>query len=205
MSVSGSGAFFEFEHISLERMKNEIKLQDRKIEYTLRVSGRARRLRLAVYGGGDFVVTAPRGMSRGLIERFIAQKSHWVLGKLDFFKRHPRLTLKGSRGDYRKYKVAARALVLARLRHLNSLYDFKFDRIFIRNQKTRWGSCSRRGNLSFNYKIALLAPRLADYLIVHELCHLGEFNHSKKFWALVKRAVPDYKELRKELRGNSLG
>jgi len=76
----------------------------------------------------------------------------------------------------------------------NKVYGFKFNKIAIKNQKTRWGSCSKKGNLNYNYKIVLLPEKSADYIIVHELCHLKEFNHSRKFWNLVERALPDYKE-----------
>lgn len=106
-----------------------------------------------------------------------------------------------SRRDYAKYKEAARALAHARLAHFNQAYGFAIGRVAIRNQKTRWGSCSKRGNLNFSYRIALLPPVLADYVIVHELCHLGEFNHSPAFWALVARACPDHRALRRALRG----
>ncbi len=104
------------------------------------------------------------------------------------------------RATYLKHKEAARELVLRRLPELNAAYGFKYGKIAIRNQKSRWGSCSSRGNLNFNYKIALLPPHLADYLMVHELCHLGEFNHSQKFWDLVGKTVPDYAKLREDLR-----
>lgn len=70
----------------------------------------------------------------------------------------------------------------------------------IRNQKSRWGSCSTKGNLNFNYKLAIIPSHLADYVIVHELCHLGEFNHSQKFWDLVAKTMPGYKEMRNELK-----
>lgn len=106
-----------------------------------------------------------------------------------------------SRREYVKYKEAARALALARLAYFNQLYGFSFGRLAIRNQKTRWGSCSKKGNLNFSYRIALLPPELADYIIVHELCHLGEFNHSPRFWALVERACPEHRALRKQLGG----
>ncbi|NBS67881.1 M48 family peptidase [bacterium] len=66
--------------------------------------------------------------------------------------------------------------------------------------RTRWGSCSKRGNLNFNYRILFLPPHLADYLIVHELCHLKEFNHSPRFWALVAQGCPNYHACKKELR-----
>lgn len=91
-------------------------------------------------------------------------------------------------------------LAHARLAHFNEAYGFALGRVAIKNHKSRWGSCSKKGNLNFNYKIALLPPELADYVIVHELCHLGEFNHSPRFWALVARTVPDHRALRARLR-----
>ena len=105
-----------------------------------------------------------------------------------------------NRRDYAKYKEHARSLVHARLAHFNQAYQFSWGRVAIRNQKSRWGSCSKRGNLNFSYRIALIAPELADYVIVHELCHLGEFNHSPRFWALVARACPEHRALRARLR-----
>ena len=92
-------------------------------------------------------------------------------------------------------------LATERIAHFNKEYGFVFKKISIRNQKTRWGSCSKTGTISFNYKIALLPPQLRDYIIVHELCHVGEMNHSRRFWALVARTIPDYASLRKELNG----
>ena len=84
---------------------------------------------------------------------------------------------RGARVSYLKYKETARALAKSRIEYYNTLYGFIFNRISIKNHKSRWGSCSKKGNLNFNYKIALLPEALADYVIVHELCHLGEFNH----------------------------
>ncbi len=98
------------------------------------------------------------------------------------------------------HKTTALELVTSRLAHFNHTYNFTYHRITIRNQSSRWGSCSRKGNLSFNYRLALLPPELADYIIVHELCHLGEFNHSKKFWDLVEKAIPNWRILRNNLR-----
>ncbi|MFA6253907.1 MAG: M48 family metallopeptidase [Candidatus Paceibacterota bacterium] len=106
-----------------------------------------------------------------------------------------------SRRNYLKHKELARALVLARVEYFNQIYKLPVGRISIRNQRSRWGSCSKKGNLNFNYKVALIPAHLADYIIVHELCHLKEFNHSKRFWALVGQSTPNYLELRRELRG----
>jgi len=90
--------------------------------------------------------------------------------------------------------------VRSRLLHFNEFYKFKINKVSIKNQKTRWGSCSKRGNLNFNYRVALLPPHLADYVIVHELCHLGEFNHSPNFWKLVAKTIPNYKAIKREFK-----
>lgn len=125
-----------------------------------------------------------------------------IIKRVRRVRRARRVSLKGRKKDYQKYKEAARELVKERLAHFNQFYGFKVGRVAIRNQKTRWGSCSKNGNLNFNYKIARLPPKLADYIIVHELCHLGEFNHSKRFWALVAKTVPDDVKIRNELKQN---
>ena len=105
-----------------------------------------------------------------------------------------------TRADYLRNKPAAAALVRQKVAQLNAAYGYEFRSIAVRNQKTRWGSCSRRGNLSFNWRILLLDSREQDYLIVHELCHLAEFNHSPRFWALVARTVPEYKAIRRAMK-----
>ena len=107
---------------------------------------------------------------------------------------------KGNRKDFLAHKERARALAKDRLAYFNGICNLSYGRISIRNQKTRWGSCSRKGNLNFNYKIVLLPPRHADYIIAHELCHLKELNHSKRFWDLVAELIPDHRAIRAELR-----
>ncbi|MCK5061902.1 M48 family metallopeptidase, partial [Candidatus Parcubacteria bacterium] len=97
-------------------------------------------------------------------------------------------------------KEKARKTILNKINALNKHYNFKFNRVAIRNQKTRWGSCSAKGNLNFNYKIIYLPIKLQDYIITHELCHLQELNHSRKFWKLVAKIIPDYLSARKELK-----
>jgi predicted metal-dependent hydrolase len=181
-------------------MKKKIELHEKKVEYTLRVSKRARRMRLAIYCDGAFVVTVPRSMNENLIEKFIVQKSQWILDKMDYFKSISGLMFKSNEADFLKHRDVALVLAKERVAYFNQAYKYRYNKIIIKNQKTRWGSCSRKGNLNFNYKIALLPSRLADYIIVHELCHLAEFNHSQKFWNLVARIIPDFFDIKKELR-----
>jgi predicted metal-dependent hydrolase len=104
------------------------------------------------------------------------------------------------RKEFLEHKEQARAIVQQRIEHFNALYSFSVGTIRIKNQKSRWGSCSKKGNLNFNYRIALLPERLIDYIVVHELCHLGEFNHSQNFWNLVARTIPDFALRRAELK-----
>lgn len=99
-----------------------------------------------------------------------------------------------------KKREHARRFVENRLSFFNKFYNFEINRVAIKNTSTRWGSCSSKRNLNYNYKIIYLRPELADYLIVHELCHLKEMNHSKRFWALVAQKIPDYKKINQELR-----
>ncbi|MDD5433102.1 MAG: M48 family metallopeptidase [Candidatus Pacebacteria bacterium] len=123
------------------------------------------------------------------------QKYFWVVRRV-----RRRVSLRGTKKDYLKYKDQAMALAQNRIEYFNKIYGLKYNKINIKNQKTRWGSCSKKGNLNFNYKIALLPERLADYIIVHELCHLKEFNHGQKFWNLVAKAVPEYSKLKRGLK-----
>jgi len=176
-----------------------------EITYTLKRSIRARALRISILNRDQVIVTAPRTMSERVIERFVTSKSDWIISKLEYLKRLPdHLFLKNSKKDFQKYKAAAHGVAQRRNALIHKNYRFDFKKIVIRDQKTRWGSCSKTGTISFNYKIALLPPHLADYIIVHELCHFGEMNHSRKFWALVGRTLPDFKLLRRELNGKGM-
>jgi len=107
--------------------------------------------------------------------------------------------LGGSRTSYLQHKEAARAVVQSRLAYFNQHYKLVWGSVAVRNQKSRWGSCSKAGNLNFNYRIALLPAHLQDYIIVHELCHLKEFNHSAKFWQLVAETISTPHLCKKEL------
>ncbi len=115
---------------------------------------------------------------------------------MKFFRKYVRVARRVST----KKREVARTFVENRISYFNKFYNFKINRIAIKNTKTRWGSCSSKKNLNFNYKIIYLRPELADYLIVHELCHLGELNHSKRFWALVSKTIPNYTIINKELK-----
>lgn len=97
-------------------------------------------------------------------------------------------------------KRQAKKYLIERTNYLAYKYNFQVSKIGIRGQKTRWGSCSGNGNLSFNFKLMQFKKETIDYVIIHELCHLKVMNHSKKFWGMVEKYCPEYKSLRKELK-----
>jgi len=106
---------------------------------------------------------------------------------------------------YEKYlQHVAKKYLLQRANELSVKFGFNEKRLSVRGQKTRWGSCSRRGNVSLNYNLLKFRKEVIDYVIVHELCHLRQLNHSKKFWNEVAQILPHYKSLKKELKKFSL-
>lgn len=171
--------------------------------YTLKHSARARRMRITVRCDASVLVTVPHFFPQHKVESFLADKAGWILKKIAYFKKlGPVLNVgrSGGVGEYRKLKPQARTLVKEKITQINQLYNFSFNRISIKNHKSRWGSCSKKGNLNFNYKIVHLPAELAEYVVVHELCHLQELNHSSRFWDLVAKAVPDHKARRRQLK-----
>lgn len=92
------------------------------------------------------------------------------------------------------YKELTGKIILERLPALASKLNLKYNRVSIKNQKSRWGSCSKKGNLNFNLLLAAAPPEVIDYVIIHELMHLVELDHSPRFWQLVKDADPEYKK-----------
>lgn len=112
--------------------------------------------------------------------------------------------VRGTQDHYERHRESARAVINERLHHFATFYEVQYARVSIRNTSTRWGSCSSAGGLNFHYKIGLLPPSLMDYVIVHEVCHLIEMNHSRSFWVHVARTVPDYRQCRAALKQYAL-
>jgi hypothetical protein len=175
-----------------------IKLKGQTLNYIIRRHKRAKRLRLTIGRDKQIVLTLPCGVSEMTGRRFMRQKADWITRTFENVGSLGSPTASGH--DYRKDKEKARAFVLRRLEYYNRFYRFQFNRVSIRDQKTRWGSCSAKSNLNFSYKLLYLPLELADYVIVHELCHLQEMNHSDRFWRLVEKVLPDYQVQRKRLK-----
>lgn len=177
-------------------------LCSKKVEYTVKKHRKAKRLKLAIYCDGSCVVTAPWWVSMEKVDKFVRQNAEWVIEKMRKMKKIGRQSVfaTSNREEYLRLRETARELVKRRLEKYNEYYGFDYKRIAIRDTKTRWASCSSKGNLNFNYKILFLPLRYADYIIVHELCHLKEFNHGKRFWSLVAETIPEHEKIREKLR-----
>lgn len=116
-------------------------------------------------------------------------------------RRKPLRTVRKREDPRRKQnRELARQRITRRVEYFAPLVGVTYNRIFIKEQKTRWGSCSSLGNLNFNWKLILLNEELLDYVVVHELAHRKQMNHSPTFWAEVERVLPDYRERRRRLR-----
>lgn len=173
--------------------------------YTIRTHRKAKSLKLTVYPDGRVAVTVPTRIPKilhaTLAAEFVRERELWIRKALS---QSTGARVVHSPEEIREYSKQALLLVQERLQYFNRIYGFTYFKIAIKNQKTRWGSCTRTGNLNFNYKIALLSPEIADYLVVHELCHLEQMNHSARFWKLVSRTIPDFVERRRLLRKSIL-
>lgn len=172
--------------------------------YSIRKNKRTRRITLTVRQDGSVFVTIPSWASEEIGRNFVRENESWIAKKIQEFKDKDKdkgLLPRQSRAHYLKYNGKALEEIKKKVKSFNNLYGFLINRISVRNQRARWGSCSIKGNLSFNYKIMFLEEELMDYIIVHEICHLKEPNHSKKFWKLVSLTFPDYKKMRRKLKG----
>lgn len=168
------------------------------LSYTFHRSWRTTRIRIAVQRTGTVKVTAPIFVPRVVAERFVHAHRTWILEKLATIQKKES-ALKNHQ-PYRKSKAAARAYITGIIEEYTEKYNFTYNRISIKNHTSRWGSCSRKKNLNFNYKMLFLPRDLAEYIVVHELCHLEHLNHSRKFWTHVAAIIPDYKKRRKTLK-----
>lgn len=179
-------------------MNNLLGQNNEVIKYTLKRSARVKHVRLQIDYNKGVVVIAPFHIKQHIIEQFILVKKKWIAKKLKFLA--GKTFIKSNKNDYHKFKYQALKLAQLKIKEWNKFYNFTFNSINIKNQKTRWGSCSKKKNLNFNYKIIYLNEKRLNYLIVHELCHLAEFNHSTKFWQLISQTIPDYAKIKKELK-----
>jgi predicted metal-dependent hydrolase len=194
----------------MERRYFEDKDDKRGFYYEVIKKTGIKNLNIKVLKNGKIQVIVPRvgfySIGQKRIEKILEERFDFVTTALERYEKlsqkYPDLFTFEEK-HYRRYRQTAQELIKAKVDYYCRQYDFRYNRISIRNQSTRWGSCSAQGNLNFSYKIIFLLPEEQDYIIVHELCHLEEQNHSRDFWNLVKKILPEYKKIHKNIQNKS--
>lgn len=153
----------------------------------------------------NVLVRAPFYVNDRRIAEFIKEKSAWIEKHREIMKNKVEQSIdipKLSAAEINELAVKARETIPERVEFFASVIGVDYGKITIRSQVSRWGSCSEKGNLNFNCLLMLAPAAVADYVIVHELCHRKEMNHSAKFWSEVKKVLPGYETQKAWLKKN---
>ncbi len=150
----------------------------------------------------EVIVRAPIGVSKREIQKLVQAKSDWI-------EKH--LTQMGSNTEpireldpqlEKMYREMATDILNWECDRLSKIMGVTYNKVTIRDQKSRWGSCSSNGNINLNWRLLFMHPKIARYVVVHELAHRKHMNHSKDFWNEVERTMPDYRKYRALLKQN---
>lgn len=182
-------------------MSNYMNIEELHIPVILNRSKR-RTLAVTVTSEGTLLVKAPFNMADKEIEQFLKQKRYWIYKQTKQILADNEERVLHSEDEIKQLKEKARNILTNRTEYYKKLVGVSYQKIRIGNQKTRWGSCSSRGTISYNWHLILMPEYIMDYVVVHELCHLQEMNHSPNFWKRVEEIFPDYQDCRRWLKEN---
>lgn len=185
-------------------MINYSKLQ---IPYTL-IQSRRKSCAISVDMEKGVIVRIPVGFSKKQLGEFFQEKEEWITRHYLKYKetqekinrKRETMTPHQREALQKRYREAAKEYIPKRVEFYKQFVTGDYSRITIRDQKTRWGSCSASGTLSFSWRLMLAPPTILDYVVVHELCHFEHMNHSREFWQAVENILPDYKQRRDWLK-----
>ena len=176
------------------------------IEYTF-IKSKRRTIGITVKSDGSVIVRAPLNCTKRQAEAFVTENREWILkAQKKLAKQREAADLEDAGGvafteaDIAELKKQAKKVLPDMVAEVAKIIGVTYGNISIRAQKTRWGSCSSKGNLNFNCMLVLLPENVQRYVVVHELCHRKEMNHSAAFWREVNKYQPSYKEDRRQLR-----
>ena len=185
--------------------QTSIELQKDGRTLTLYVIRSARKsIGLQMREDGTVLLRIPNRLSARALQDFLTREQTWIWQKTE--QMQSRIKQRETTGAIPVEQLSSRDLdqikekIGSRVAYYSKIMGVTVGRITIRNQKTRWGSCSSKGNLNFNYQLYYLPEELLDYVVVHELAHRREMNHSKNFWKIVEAELPDYRERRRRLK-----
>lgn len=190
-------------------MLQQLKIQndDREILLTVIRSSR-KSIGLEVRSGKDVLVRIPNRLQDSEVEKFVEKHRKWILEKTALMQ--SRKNTCNSTGAVPAEKLPPEEIekikekIGDRVKYYSQVMGVTVGRITIRNQKTRWGSCSAKGNVNFNYQLYYLPEELLDYVVIHELAHRSHMDHSGEFWSEVEKYCPDYRRRRKQLKSYDL-
>ncbi len=163
-------------------------------------SRRARHINISIKPFLGIRVAVPYGLSYKSAEEVVRSKTNWIKRNVEKLKQLEQKHKINSKNINDMDIRVAKIKLIDRLNELSEKYGFIYNNVRIKNQKTRWGSCSARNNINFNIKLILLPQHLIDYVILHELLHTKIKNHSKAFWNAMNIYVNNVKSLNKELK-----
>ena len=179
-------------------------------ELTYRFVRSSRKTIAIEIGTKGITVKAPFQASQRDVEAFLKKRPHWILAHYDAMQeRAVKMTIQASHSHLseeqmaaleKRYRALARECITNRVSYYAGILKVSFSAIRIAEQKTRWGSCSSKGTLSFHWRLILAPPAVMDYVVIHEVCHLLHMDHSPAFWKEVESLMPDYKIYRKWLK-----
>ena len=163
-------------------------------------------LAVQIRADGTVIARAPLRMPKDRILCFLSEKASWIRmqqGKMqerENMRQQARIHLDAA--QEKELRERAKSVLAQRTAYFARQVGVTYGRITVRDQKTRWGSCSQTGNLNFNFRLILAPLEVLDYVVVHELCHRRQMNHSAQFWQEVAQVLPDYRERKAWLTEN---
>ena len=155
-------------------------------------------LAVQIRADGTVIARAPLRMPKDRILCFLSEKASWIrmqqgiMQEREKMRQQARIHLDAA--QEKELRERARSVLAQRTAYFARQIGVTYGRITVRDQKTRWGSCSQTGNLNFNFRLILAPPEVLDYVVVHELCHRRQMNHSAQFWQEVAQVLPDYRK-----------
>ena len=167
------------------------------------IKSKRKTIGLEVHTDGRVILRAPMRITNRELNKFIDNHMSWIESKLSLIekKNADKISVAPPKETISKKELnAIKEKFTTRVQYYCNIMGVSVNRISIKDQKTRWGSCSSKGNVNFNYQLYYLPDELLDYVVVHELAHRRHMNHSKEFWSEVARYCPDYRARRKQLK-----
>lgn len=182
-------------------MLERLQIEELNIPIMLEKSKR-KLLAITLTEDGILSIKAPLRVSDREIEKFLNQKRFWIYKQAKRIQEEQKNRVVRSEQEIRRLKEEARKVLTEKTDYYKQFLNVEYQKIRIGDQKTRWGSCSSSGTISYNWRLILMPEKIVDYVVVHELCHMIEMNHSKRFWEQVEAILPDYQARRNWLKEN---